>query len=78
MRFQRTDEDKPAVTTWSAMGLADRDGDGHIEVILEEDAYEDHWLEVDSIQDGSSHTIFPVSAITGRGQQSRTATRANR
>jgi hypothetical protein len=38
--------------------LADADGDGRIEVILEGDAYEDHWLEVESIQDGSSRTIF--------------------
>jgi hypothetical protein len=58
VQFQKTDEDKPAVTTWSPIDLADADGDGRIEVILEGDAYEDHWLEVESIQDGSSRTIF--------------------
>ena len=58
VRFQKTDADKPTVTTWSPIDLADVDGDGHIEVILEGDAYEDHWLEVDSVQDASSSTIF--------------------
>ncbi|MGD1216099.1 MAG: hypothetical protein ABR861_14055 [Terriglobales bacterium] len=56
--FQKTDADVPAVTTWSPIDLADVNGDGHIEVILEGDAYEDHWLEVDNVQDGSTHTIF--------------------
>jgi hypothetical protein len=55
--FQRTDADKPAVTTWSPIDLADVDGTGLVDVILEADAYEDHWLEVDSVKDGS-HTIF--------------------
>jgi hypothetical protein len=58
VRFQKTDVDKPTVTTWSPIDLADVDGDGHMEVILEGDAYEDHWFEVDSVQDGASHTIF--------------------
>jgi len=56
--FQKTDADKPTVTTWSPITLADTDGDGHIDVILEGDAYEDHWIEVDSVQDASSRTIF--------------------
>jgi len=56
--FQKADAEKNTVTTWSPIDLADVDGDGHIEVILEGDAYEDHWLEVDSVQDGSSRTIF--------------------
>jgi hypothetical protein len=56
--FQKTDVDKPTVTTWSLVDIADVDGDGHVEVILEADTYEDHWLEVDSVQDGSSQTIF--------------------
>lgn len=56
--FQTTSADVPTVTTWSPIDLADVDGDGNIEVILEGDAYEDHWLEVDSVQDGSSRTIF--------------------
>jgi len=58
VRFQKTDVDKPTVTTWTPIDLADVDGDGHTEVILEGDAYEDHWLEVVSIQDGSSRTVF--------------------
>lgn len=56
--FQKTDADKNAVTTWSPLDLADTDGDGHVDVILEGDSYEDHWLEVESILDGNSRTIF--------------------
>ncbi len=56
--FQKTDADKPAVTTWSPVDLADVDGSGQVDVILEADAYEDHWLEVDSVKDGSPRTIF--------------------
>jgi len=56
--FQKTDADKNTVTTWSPIDLADVDSDGRVEVILEGDAYEDHWFEVDSVQDGSCHTIF--------------------
>jgi hypothetical protein len=58
VRFQKTDVDKPMVTTWSLIDIADVDGDGRSEVILEGDAYEDHWLEVDSVRDGSAQTIF--------------------
>ena len=58
VRFQKTDADKNTVTTWSPIDLADVDGDGQIDVILQGDAYEDHWIEVDSVKDGSSHTIF--------------------
>jgi hypothetical protein len=56
--FQKTAAVKPEVTTWSPIDLADVDGDGNVDVILEGDAYEDHWLEVETVQDGSSHTIF--------------------
>jgi hypothetical protein len=56
--FQKTDADKPTVTTWSLVDIADVDGDGHPEVILEGDAYENHWLEVESVQNGLPHTIF--------------------
>jgi hypothetical protein len=56
--FQKVDADKNTVTTWSPIDLADADGDGHIDIILEGDAYEDHWLEVESVQDGSPRTIF--------------------
>src|SRR5208282_6338324 len=56
--FQKTDADKPTMTTWSPIDLADVDGDGHIDVVFEADAYEDHWLEVDSVGDWPSRTIF--------------------
>lgn len=56
--FQKTNADKPAVTTWFSMGIADVDGDGQLEIIFEGDAYEDHWLEVDQMQAGSFRKIF--------------------
>ena len=56
--YKKTNVDVPDVTTWTPLDLADVDGDGRIEVILEGDAYENHWLEVDSLKDGSPHTIF--------------------
>jgi hypothetical protein len=58
VRFQKTDADKNTVTTWSPLDLADVNADGQIEVILEGDAYEDHWIEVDVMKDGSFKTIF--------------------
>ena len=56
--FQKTDADKNTVTTWSALDLADVNADGQIEVILEGDAYEDHWVEVVGMRDGSFKTIY--------------------
>jgi hypothetical protein len=56
--FQKTDADKNTVTTWSPLDLADVNSDGQIEVILEGDAYEDHWIEVVGMKDGSFRTIF--------------------
>ena len=56
--FQKTDADKNTVTTWSPLDLADVNADGQIEVILEGDAYEDHWIEVVGMRDGSLKTIF--------------------
>jgi hypothetical protein len=56
--FQKTDADVPKVTQWSLVDLADVDGDGNIEIILEGDAYEDHWLEVVTVHDGAAKTKF--------------------
>ncbi|MFZ3342918.1 MAG: hypothetical protein WA213_18695 [Terriglobales bacterium] len=56
--FQRTDADKNMVTTWSPLDLADVRGAGEIEVILEGDAYEDHWMEVDTVRNGIHRTVF--------------------
>lgn len=60
--FQRTDADVPEVTRWSPIDMADVDGDGRMEVILEGDAYENHWYEVLGMRDGSFKMIF-----SGRG-----------
>ena len=56
--FQKTDADKNTVTTWSLLDLADVNADGQVEVILEGDAYEDQWIEVVGMNDGSFKTIF--------------------
>lgn len=56
--FQKTDSEVPAVTEWSLLDLADADGDGQVEIILQGDAYENHWLEVVSIRNGSPKTLF--------------------
>jgi len=45
-------------TTWSPVDIADADGDGRLEVVLEGDAYEDHWIEVVSLQNGAFRTVF--------------------
>ncbi len=56
--FQNTDVDVPTVTTWSLLDIADVNGDGRNEVVLEGDAYEDHWIEVVSMEGGILKTIF--------------------
>ena len=56
--FKTTDADVPDVTTWSLVDLADVEGDGHEEIVLEGDAYEDHWFEVVRVQGGAVKTIF--------------------
>jgi hypothetical protein len=56
--FQKTDADVPLVTTWFPVDIVDVDGDGQAEIILEGDAYENHWLEVFGMRDGSFKTIF--------------------
>jgi hypothetical protein len=58
VQFQKTNADKPTVTTWFPMGIADVDGDGQLEIILEGDAYQDHWFEVDKMQGGSFRKIY--------------------
>jgi len=57
-QLHKTDAETPTNTAWSPLDLADVDGDGRIDIVLEADAYENHWLEVDSLQDGSFRTIF--------------------
>lgn len=56
--FQKTDADVPTVTQWAPVDIADVDGDGHEDIVLEGDAYENHWLEVISMRDGSPKTVF--------------------
>ena len=56
--FQKTDADVPETTEWAPVDLADVDGCGSVEIVLEGDAYEDHWLEVISVHDGVAKTIF--------------------
>ena len=58
VQFQKTNANVPTVTTWFPMGIADVDGDGQLEIILEGNAYENHWLEVDQIQGGFFRKIF--------------------
>jgi hypothetical protein len=58
VQFQKTNADKPTVTTWFPLGIADVDGDGQLEIILEGDAHEDHWLEVDKLRGGSFRKVF--------------------
>jgi hypothetical protein len=58
VQFQKTNADKSTVTTWFPMGIADVDGDGQLEIILEGDANEDHWLEVDQMKGSSFRKVF--------------------
>jgi hypothetical protein len=58
VRFQKTNADVRSVTTWFPLGIADVDGDGQLEIILEGDAHENHWLEVDTLQGGFFKTVF--------------------
>jgi hypothetical protein len=56
--FQKTDYDVPTVTQWFPIDLADADGDGQVDVIIEGESYENHWFEVVSLSSGSPKTIF--------------------
>jgi hypothetical protein len=56
--FQKTDADRNTVTTWFPLDLADVNADAQIKIIQEGDAYEDHWIEVFGMKDGTVRTIF--------------------
>ena len=56
--FQKTNAEVAPATTWSILDLTDVDSDGGRDVVLRGDAYEDHWIEVHSVQDGSHRMIF--------------------
>ena len=58
MPFKRTDVDVPAVTWWTPVDLADVEGDGQEDVILGGNEYENHWLEVIRLRDGTAKTVF--------------------
>ena len=56
--FRKTNMDVPAMTQWSPIDLADVDGDGRTDVILQGDHYEDHWLEAVSVDQRFPRTLF--------------------
>ena len=56
--FRKTNMDVPAMTHWSPIDLADVDGDGRTDVILQGDHYEDHWLEAVSVGERFPRTLF--------------------
>jgi hypothetical protein len=56
--LKKTDIDVPDVTNWTLLDIADTRGNGQLDVILEGDAYEDHWFEVISVHHDSAETIF--------------------
>jgi hypothetical protein len=59
LRCQKTRIEVPTLTNWSPIDIRDVTGDGRDEVVLEGDAYEDHWFEVISVGDDlSTKTIF--------------------
>jgi hypothetical protein len=58
LAFQKTDIDVPRVTEWSLIDVADVEGNAQLDIVLEGDAYEDHWLEVISLSNGSPQTVF--------------------
>jgi len=56
--FQTTDVEVPTITSWALVDLADVEGTGQKDIVLEGDEYEDHWLEVISLRDGAAKTVF--------------------
>lgn len=57
-RLQKTDLDTSALTQWTPLDIVDVTGDGHEDVVLQADAYENQWMEVISMRDGLPKTIF--------------------
>src|SRR5579863_5214550 len=58
MPFQKTDEDEKDVTRWTAVDVADVEGAGQPDIILEGDEYENHWFEAVSVKGGIARTVF--------------------
>lgn len=56
--FQKTDIDKPDVTQWALVDITEIEGAGRDDIVLEGDAYENHWFQVVRVQDGTARTIF--------------------
>jgi hypothetical protein len=56
--FQKVGIDGFFVTIWSLLDLIDVDGDGYPDAVFKADNYESHWLEVDSIRNGSAEKIY--------------------
>ncbi|HEX4537330.1 MAG TPA: hypothetical protein VH140_10315 [Candidatus Acidoferrum sp.] len=56
--FTKTDVDVPKTTEWSLVDLADTRDRGHPDIVLVGHAYEDHWLEVISVENGVAKTMF--------------------
>ena len=58
LRYQKTDADVPRITTWSLLDLIDVDQDSQPELVLRGQSYENQWLEVHSVQNGSHRIVF--------------------
>lgn len=58
MPYHKTNIDAPDVTAWAPVDIADVERNGQNEVVLEGDAYEDHWFQVVRVQDGTARIIF--------------------
>jgi hypothetical protein len=56
--FKKTDADVPQATGWNIVDIADVEGNGTEDIVLEGDEYENHWFEVVRIRNGKPETIF--------------------